>query len=76
MLARDHHRAFAQADFGENFVHDATPKIDALRARALTWHFIGQLQRRKVRDAIGTFELIHSVDSVELARQAGKAHPG
>jgi pyridoxal phosphate enzyme (YggS family) len=54
---------------GENRVQEALPKIKALAQTQVRWHFIGQLQRRKVRSIIGLFDLIHSVDSVELARE-------
>jgi pyridoxal phosphate enzyme (YggS family) len=62
---------------GENRVQEAVPKIMALAQTPVRWHFIGQLQRRKVRSVIGLFDLIHSVDSVGLAqeidRRAGEA---
>lgn len=62
---------------GESRLQEALPKIEALGGRDLRWHFIGALQRRKVRAVVGTFELIHSVDSLELAveidRRAGEA---
>lgn len=54
---------------GENRLQEALPKIDALKGERVTWHFIGQLQRRKVRAVVGAFELIHSVDSLELASE-------
>lgn len=54
---------------GENRLQEALPKIDALKGERVTWHFIGQLQRRKVRTVVGVFELIHSVDSLELASE-------
>ena len=54
---------------GENRVQEAIPKIAALTQARVRWHFIGQLQRRKVRSVIGLFDLIHSVDSVELAQE-------
>jgi len=54
---------------GENRVQEALPKITALKQEPVRWHFIGQLQRRKVRSVVGVFELIHSVDSLELARE-------
>ncbi|ALA57066.1 YggS family pyridoxal phosphate-dependent enzyme [Nitrospira moscoviensis] len=54
---------------GENRVQEALSKIWALQHRNISWHFIGQLQRRKVRSIIGRFDLIHSVDGVELARE-------
>lgn len=62
---------------GENRVQEALPKIEALAQTQIRWHFIGQLQRRKVRSILGLFDLIHSVDSLELAqeidRRAGDA---
>lgn len=54
---------------GENRVQEAMTKMAALKDRPVRWHFIGQLQRRKVRSIMGRFELIHSVDSVELAEE-------
>ena len=54
---------------GENRVQEALPKIAALKQTPVQWHFLGQLQRRKVRSIIGLFDLIHSVDSLELARE-------
>ena len=61
--------AAGQADFGENRVEEALPKVKAVEAAGaqLRWHLIGHLQSRKVRDAIGHFDLIHSVDSLKLA---------
>lgn len=62
---------------GENRVQEAVPKIMALTQAPVRWHFIGQLQRRKVRSVIGLFDLIHSVDSLalvqEIDRRAGEA---
>lgn len=57
---------------GENRMQEALSKVALLRDLSPRWHFIGQLQRRKVRDAIGIFELIHSVDSVELAQEINR----
>jgi pyridoxal phosphate enzyme (YggS family) len=54
---------------GENRVQEAVAKIAALAQAPVRWHFIGQLQRRKVRSVIGLFDLIHSVDSLELAQE-------
>ena len=42
---------------------------DATAAGRLHWHLIGHLQRNKVRKALTSFELIHSVDSARLARE-------
>lgn len=54
---------------GENRLQEALPKIEALKGEHISWHFIGQLQRRKVRSIVGVFDLIHSVDSLELASE-------
>lgn len=55
--------------FGENRLQEAVLKIAALRETAVRWHFIGHLQRRKVKPVIGVFDLVHSVDSIELAEE-------
>jgi pyridoxal phosphate enzyme (YggS family) len=52
-------------DFGENRVQEAVPKIKAL-PKDIRWHFIGHLQSNKVKEAVGQFALIHSVDSPKL----------
>lgn len=57
-----------QTVFGENRVQEALPKIDALGDRA-RWHLVGHLQRNKARHAVGAFELIHSLDGVDLATE-------
>ncbi len=55
-----------QMIFGENRVQEARAKAPLLSS-ALRWHLIGHLQRNKVRQAVGFFEMIQSVDSLELA---------
>jgi PLP dependent protein len=58
---------------GENRVQEALPKLDAFARRTdVTWHFIGRLQRRKVKAVIGRFQLIHSVDSLDLAQEINR----
>lgn len=54
---------------GENRLQEALDKMSALASSPVRWHFIGHLQRRKVRSLIGRFDLIHSVDSIELAQE-------
>lgn len=58
-------------DIGENRVQEASAKLPGLERR-VTRHFIGHLQRNKVRDVLPLFELIHSVDSPRLAREIDK----
>lgn len=57
--------------FGENRVQEARAKIGLCPSR-LHWHLIGHLQSNKSRDAVHFFEMIQSVDSLELAREINK----
>ena len=54
---------------GENRLQEALPKIDSLKGLPVEWHFIGRLQRRKVKTVIGLFSLIQSVEDMELAEE-------
>ena len=56
---------------GENRVQDALDKYAAIGSRA-QWHLIGHLQTNKAKDAVKIFSLIHSVDSMRLAREINK----
>jgi pyridoxal phosphate enzyme (YggS family) len=53
---------------GENRVQEARDKVAAL-GRPVPWHLIGHLQTNKVKEALSLFDLIHSVDRAELARE-------
>ena len=55
-----------QVVFGESKVQEARAKIPVLPSH-LRWHFIGHLQKNKIRHALPLFEMIHSVDSLDLA---------
>ena len=55
-----------QTLFGESKLQEARAKIELLPSSA-RWHFIGHLQKNKVRHAMALFEVFHSVDSLELA---------
>lgn len=57
-----------QLIFGENRVQEAKAKIPLLPSKA-QWHLIGHLQKNKIRAALPLFELIHGVDSLQLARE-------
>ena len=54
-------------DIGENRYQEARSKIAALAGRPVRWHFIGHLQRNKVKYVVECFNIIHSLDSLELA---------
>jgi pyridoxal phosphate enzyme (YggS family) len=56
-----------QLTFGESKVQEARAKIPLLPSY-LRWHLVGHLQKNKIRHALPLFELIHSVDSVDLAQ--------
>jgi pyridoxal phosphate enzyme (YggS family) len=58
------------ADIGENRVQEAVQKQDELASlTGVRWHLIGHLQRNKARVVAGRFDLVHSLDSLELARE-------
>jgi pyridoxal phosphate enzyme (YggS family) len=58
--------------FGENKIQEAIPKIEQMGADGISWHFIGHLQKNKVKFLDERFDLIHSVDSLELAEKIAK----
>ncbi len=55
--------------FGENRVEEAEAKFPQLDLPDTTWHMIGHLQSRKAARALDCFDVVHSVDSVKLARR-------
>ena len=57
--------------FGESRQQEAEAKIPLLPS-TLHWHFIGHLQRNKVRKVLPLVEALHSIDSVKLARQVDR----
>ncbi|NIA21289.1 MAG: YggS family pyridoxal phosphate-dependent enzyme [Anaerolineaceae bacterium] len=63
--------ALGQTDLGENRAEQLLPRAAEAARQALevTWHMIGHLQRRKVRDLLPVTSLVHSVDSLRLAGQ-------
>jgi len=63
--------AAGQVLFGENRVQEARAKAPLLPG-ALQWHLIGHLQSNKVRQALGLFERIQSIDTVEMARDVNR----
>lgn len=57
---------------GENYIQEAGAKIDQLADLNVSWHFIGHLQSNKTKYAVRWFDLIHTVDSLKLAREISK----
>ncbi len=58
--------------FGENYLQEAKVKINSFLTHKPTWHFIGSLQRKKVKSVIDLFDYIHSVDGIKLANEIQK----
>ncbi len=58
-------------DFGENYLQESLEKIEAFPD--IDWHFIGNLQRKKVARAAGKFVLVHAVDSLPLAQKISQS---
>jgi hypothetical protein len=56
-----------QADFGENYLQEALPKLAELADLPLTWHFIGQLQANKTRAVAENFQWVHTLDRERIA---------
>jgi len=56
---------------GENYIQEAEKAYEVVGNRA-KWHFIGHLQRNKVKKAVRIFDMIETVDSSEIAREIDK----
>ena len=61
--------------FGENFLQESLPKIEALAGRELCWHFIGRLQANKTRPVAENFAWVHSVDRLKIAERLSEQRP-
>jgi pyridoxal phosphate enzyme (YggS family) len=59
-------------EFGENYLEEAEPKIRALDP-SIAWHMIGHVQSRKAKTVATLFPVIHSVDSLALARRLSRS---
>jgi PLP dependent protein len=57
------------ADIGENRVQEAEEKIAAVGRDKARWHLVGHLQANKAKRAVNLFDVIHSLDSIDLARR-------
>lgn len=67
--------AVGQRAFGENYVQEALPKIDALRDLGLQWHLIGHLQSNKAQDAARAFAWVQTVDRAKLVPMLARHRP-
>jgi PLP dependent protein len=64
--------AAGQLDFGENYAQELRDKMAEIAAPGLAWHYIGSLQRNKVKYLAGKVAAIHSVASREVAQEIGR----
>ena len=58
--------------FGENYIQEYRSKAKSLEDLKIKWHFIGVLQSKKIKDIVGHFTLIHSVDRIKLIDEIDK----
>lgn len=58
-----------QLHFGENYLQDALPKIEAFSEPAIEWHFIGPIQSNKTRHIAQNFSWVHTVDRLKIAQR-------
>ena len=64
-----------QREFGENYLQEALPKIDALADLPLVWHYIGPIQSNKTRAIAEGFAWVHSVDRLRIAERLSAQRP-
>ncbi len=64
---------YGQLDFGESRLQESIPKKNELNdLNKIRWHFVGKLQKNKVRGVIKEFDFIHSVDSLSLIERISR----
>jgi PLP dependent protein len=62
-------------EFGENYLQEAIPKIEALADLNLTWHFIGSIQSNKTADIARNFDWVHTLEREKIARRLSDSRP-
>ncbi len=67
--------AAGQTRFGESYIQEALPKIQALADKPIEWHFIGPLQSNKTRKVAEHFAWVHSVDKIHIAKRLNDQRP-
>lgn len=61
----------SQRIFGESRLQEALPKVEVLPSD-IQWHFIGRVQRNKLRKILSVFDVVHGIDSIALAEAADR----
>jgi len=64
-----------QRQFGENYLQDALPKIEAIREPDIEWHFIGRIQSNKTADISRHFSWAHGLDNLKHAKRLSRQRP-
>src|SRR5690348_5974236 len=64
-----------QRDFGESYLQEALPKMEAIKSFGLTWHFIGQMQGNKTRAIAEHFDWAHTLDRDKIAQRLNDQRP-
>ena len=71
--------AAGQRDFGESYLQEALPKLEALAGRGPdqgpVWHYIGPLQANKTRDIAARFDWVHGIDRLKIAERLSAQRP-
>ncbi|GAB4358229.1 MAG: YggS family pyridoxal phosphate-dependent enzyme [Immundisolibacter sp.] len=70
-----HLATLGQRMFGENYLQEALPKLDACADIDLEWHFIGALQSNKAAEVARRFDWVHTVASPRQAQRLARARP-
>lgn len=58
-----------QRHFGENYLQDALPKIEAMTDPSVVWHFIGPIQSNKTRQVAENFDWVHGIERLKIAQR-------
>jgi hypothetical protein len=67
--------ALGVTHFGESYLQEALPKIDALTDLSVTWHFIGRVQVNKSAAIAQRFHWVHGVDRLKVAERLSAQRP-
>ncbi len=67
--------AMGQRAFGENYLQESLPKIEALAGNDLEWHFIGPIQRNKTKKIAEHFDWVQSIDNRLIAERLNAQRP-
>jgi len=71
-----HAHAAGQRCFGENYLQEALDKQQQLTDLDIEWHFIGPIQSNKTRPIAQSFDWVHSVDRLKIARRLSEQREG